>query len=284
MAEVEDKSTKPSLSVSAIKMLAKCGTQYEKRYIEGIKIPPGTAQIVGIATHQTVNADLKEKKDKGELLPSDVIADRAAQGVKGTWDQGVVFTPDEKKEGIKKIKGAAIDDAVSLSRLHHGEMAPKIEPLELERWFRIELMGYDFDLTGRMDIEEVDGSIRDTKTSKRSPTQKDVDADDQLTIYSLAKNVVEGAHHEDIAKAFAVANRIQPRKLYMDYLVKTKVQKVVTIETRREPKQMFRIFRLIEKAVEVHKTGVFMPNPNGWWCSKSWCGYWNQCPFFSGRE
>ncbi len=280
----EEKPLKPSLSDSALKMLAKCGAQYMFRYIEGIKIPPGIAQVVGIATHKSVNADLNQKKEAGILLPNDEVEDRAAQAVKGTWQDGVTLTEQEKKEGLKKIKGQAIDDAVVLSKLHHAEMAPKIEPLELEKFFRIEMRGYPMDLTGRFDIKEVSGNLRDTKTSKRSPVQKDVDADDQLTIYALAENVVEGAHHEDVAKAFAVSNRIKPRKLYMDYLVKTQKPKVVTVETRRQPEQMYRLFRMIEIAVKVHETGVFMPNPNGWWCSKTYCGYWSRCPYFSGRE
>ena len=25
------------------------------------------------------------------------------------------------------------------------------------------------------------------------------------------------------------------------------------------------------------KTGNAPPNPNGWWCSPKWCGYWDLC-------
>jgi len=32
------------------------------------------------------------------------------------------------------------------------------------------------------------------------------------------------------------------------------------------------------------KTGIFPPtNPDSWWCSEKWCGYWDDvCPF--GRK
>ncbi len=275
---------KPSLSDSALAMLYRCGRQFEFRYVENIKVPPGSALIVGISTHDSVANNLRMKKDTGFLLPLEQVKDTASDQVKGLWEQGVKLSKDEIKEGPKKAKAEAIDTAVGLSALHHGELAPKIKPKEVERFFRVELIGYPMDLTGRIDIEEEDDSLRDTKTSARSPSQADVDASDQVTIYSLGKTIVDGATPEQLAKAFSVTQRITERKLTMDYLVKTKVKKVVSLETKRTEAHLHRIFRLIEQAVVVIEKGAFMPNPNGWWCSKSWCGYWDRCPYFSGRE
>jgi hypothetical protein len=279
-----EESNKPTLSDSALAMLYRCGKQYEFRYVENIKVPPGSALIVGISTHDSVAHNMRSKKDTGALLPLEQIKDTASDQVKGLWQQGVKLNKDEVKEGPKKAKAEAIDTAVGLSALHYSELAPKIKPKEVERFFRVELIGYPMDLTGRIDLEEEDDSLRDTKTSARSPSQADVDASDQVTIYSLGKTIVDGATPEQLAKAFSVTQRIVERKLTMDYLVKTKVKKVVSLETKRTEAHLHRIFRLIEQAVVVIEKGAFMPNPNGWWCSKNWCGYWDRCPYFSGRE
>ena len=265
----ESKSKKPTISDSAERMLIRCGTQYEFRYIKGIRIPPGVAQVTGTATHKTVNLDLNYKKDKGELMKLDEIKDSASDSIKMLFQNGVKLNEEEKKEGDKKLKAQAQSDAINLSALHHGEIAPAIQPLHIERYFKLEMKNQPMDLAGRMDVEEVNGGLRDTKTSAKSPSQKEVDVDDQLTIYSLAKKIETGK---------------LPTHLSMDYLVKTKTPKVVIAETVRTQKDIDRIIYLFDHTMKFLKLGMFMPNPNGWWCSKSWCGYWDRCPFWSGRE
>ena len=120
------------------------------------------------------------------------------------------------------------------------------------------------DLVGRIDIEEAE-TIRDTKTSAKSPQEDEAHMSDQLTIYALGKKVETG---------------VMPKKLYMDYLIKTKVPKTLTLETERTDADFDRIFRLIERGIEVIDKGTFTPNPSGWWCSDRWCGFWaDTCPF-----
>ena len=259
---------KPSLSDSALNMLYKCGQQYYYRYIENRKIPPGVAQVVGRAVHGSVHLDLQRKIDRGELRSSDEVADAARDEINGVWQKGIRLMDEELKKGAKKVKGGAVDQAVSLAILHHDELAPIIEPVQVERFFRLELKGYPMDLVGRIDIEEKD-SIRDTKTASKSPQEDEAHISDQLTIYALGRKVTTG---------------VMPKRLYLDHLVKTKTPKVVTQETERTPAAFNRIFRLIERGIEVIESGRFVPNPNGWHCSKRYCGYWDRCPFFSGRK
>lgn len=260
----KEKSKKPSLSDSALNMLYRCGMQFYYRYREGRKIPPGIAQVVGRATDGSVSMDLQNKIDKGRLRRTDEVMDTARDGVNGAWQEGVRLVEDELKESAKKLKGEAVDQAVILSILHHDEIAPVIEPVQVQRFFRLELQGYPMDLTGRIDIEEAE-TIRDTKTSAKSPQEDEAHTSDQLTIYALGKKVTTG---------------VLPKRLYLDYLIKTKTAKTLTLETERTEADFKRIFRLIERGIEVIDKGVFMPNPSGWWCSNRWCGYWaDTCPF-----
>ena len=258
------KEKKPSLSDSALNMLYKCGQQYYYRYVEGKKIPPGIAAVIGRATHKSVYLDLQNKIDKGVLRDISDVEDAARDGINGEWQRGDRLVEEELKESAKKLKGAAVDQSVALSVLHHDELAPIIEPVQVERFFRLELQGYPMDLVGRIDIEEAE-TIRDTKTSAKSPQEDEAHMSDQLTIYALGKKVETG---------------VMPKKLYMDYLIKTKVPKTLTLETERTDADFDRIFRLIERGIEVIDKGTFTPNPSGWWCSDRWCGFWaDTCPF-----
>jgi len=259
---------KPNISDSRMRMHIKCGQQDMFRYELGIKVPPGISQVIGIGTHKVANLNLNNKKDKGALLSEDVVTDAARDQIKGLWQQGVTLVGDEKTVGAKKLKGLATDDSVRLSRLHHREVAPGIEPENVERLFKIELKDQPMDLTGRMDVEVKDG-IHDLKTSAKSPNKDDVRFDDQLTIYSLAKKVETGKI---------------PSNLQMDYLVRTQKEKYVPMPTERTQENLDRVVRLLDVTIKDIKAGHFMPNPNGWWCSKRWCGYWDRCPYFSGRE
>ena len=261
---VKEKSKKPSLSDSALNMLYRCGQQYYYAYREGRKIPPGIAQVVGRATHGSVHLDLQRKINTGRLLRADEVKDAARDGINGAWQQGVRLVEEELKESAKKLKGDAVDQAVALSVLHHDELAPAIKPVQVERFFRLELQGYPMDLVGRIDIEEKE-TIRDTKTASKSPQEDEAHISDQLTIYALGVKATTG---------------VLPKRLYLDYLIKTKIPKVVVQETIRADGDFNRIFRLIERGIEVIDKGAFMPNPSGWWCSNRFCGYWaDTCPF-----
>jgi len=265
---MEQKNEKPHISDSRMRMHIRCGMQDYYRYEMGIKVPPGIAQIVGIGTHKVANFNLNHKKDKGQLLAEDEVTDAARDEVKGLWQQGVTLVGDEKTVGLKKLKGQATDDSVRLSRLHHLEVAPDIEPVEVERLFKIELKDQPMDLTGRIDVEIEDG-LRDLKTSAKSPNAQDVRVDDQITIYSLAKKIETGKI---------------PTNLQMDYLVKTKTEKYVPMPTERTQGDLDRVVALLDVTIKDIKDGRFFPNPNGYHCSKRYCGYWSRCKFFSGRE
>ncbi len=259
---------KPNISDSRMKMHIKCGQQDMYRYEMGLKVPPGIAQVVGIGTHKVANLNLVNKKDRGGLLLEDEVTDAARDQIKGLWQEGVTLKADEKTVGAKKLKGQAVDDSVRLSRLHHREVAPGIKPIGVERFFRIDLGDQPMDLVGRIDVEEPDG-IDDLKTSAKSPNAEDVRRDDQLTIYALARKVETGKI---------------PKNLRLDALVKTKVEKYVPMPTERTQTDLDRVVRLLDITIKDIQAGHFFPNPNGWHCSKSWCGFWDRCPYFSGRD
>lgn len=139
--------------------------------------------------------------------------------------------------------------------------------------------GYDF--VGEQDIvekltrqgEQLATSliIRDTKTSKKSPTQDAADESHQLTAYALASQVID---HK------------LPDAVKLDYVVDLKREtKAMTLESHRDALDLDIYLNRIEATVVSIVTGNFTPAPNAaWWCDPRYCGYYSTCKYVRNRE
>lgn len=254
------------LSVSGLNMLTKCGEQFRFRYIEGIKSPPGWSLIVGSGTDESVNQDLLNKINTGQLLPDEAIADNARDAVTRRWDEGEVKLDDDLAEmGQSAAKAYAVDTAVICATVHHKQAAPGINPTHVQRYWRLEVKGTLLELSGIIDVQEGTRSIRDTKTSKKSPSAGEADNNLQLTTYALAVRQIDGA---------------APEKVCLDYCVHTKTPKLVQLESKRDDADYEHLFQRIWAAQQAIEKGAFMPAPlEAWYCSARFCGYWDRCRY-----
>jgi hypothetical protein len=270
---------KPQLHVSMLEMLSRCGIQFQRRYgarfgcwPEEEIIPPGVALAVGISVHKAVEADLSCKMNTGQLLLSEAVQDRARDAFGVIYEGGMLFAEDEAVN-IQSTVGAGIDQAVALSELHHQELAPRIEPLALEERFVIDMKGWPIDLSGQKDIREKD-AIRDTKTARARP-QEGAAKSLQMSMYCLSEQVERGA---------------LPSAVHLDYLVKTKTPKLVTVSAVPDPTWTDPLMRRIERFVEIIKAvkegkEAFTPaSPGDWICQEKYCGYAHTCEFFCGKK
>jgi hypothetical protein len=120
-------------------------------------------------------------------------------------------------------------------------------------------------------------TIRDTKTSGKSPTKslmdgsKDpgiADDSDQLTTYALASLVLD---------------QKLPDLMVLDYLVYTPKRhdtKYVPTKTTRDMTDINTFLNRFANAVHAYRTGIFVPAKADWWgCSETYCGYWSMCPY-----
>lgn len=264
---------KPQLHQSMLRTLSRCGEQFRRRYICGDKEAPGIALVIGKSTHKVVEKNLRNKiKTKGQLLSLEEIKDSAHDEFINSWNETpIILLPEERELGIKKVKGQSLDMTVKLCELHHANIAPDINPIEngIERKFVVICKGYNFDIAGTIDIQEEE-RIRDTKTSNRRLTQQDVDSSLQLTIYALAAKIFEGQI---------------PKETCFDILIKKSVPESLTLTSKRNEKDFIAFKNRFEKACEVIEKGMFYPTDySNYWCSKLYCGYYDTCPYVSGRK
>lgn len=258
---------KPHLSPSAIDMLSKCGIQYEFRYVKGMKIPPAVAMVAGSATDKAVEADLTSKMVIGELEPEEKVRAIARDEVVKRWnDEGVNLNADERAEGEKAVMGRTIDKSVALSTLYHRQVAPVVEPIAVQRRYRLPIDDFAFDIVGVIDLQEPT-TVRDLKTGGKSPSKDGAHNSEQLTMYGLAVKALDGA---------------APEKMALDTLVYTPKGKtsIVTLETTRTDADYLVQIQRVKQAGSVVVAGNFMPaRPTDWWCSEKWCGYHSICPY-----
>ncbi len=262
------------VSKTRLELFAKCQEAYRRRYINGERIPPGIAAVVGTAVDSSVNANLQSKIVTGELMPLEAAKDLARDSLVREWSFGVMFTPEEAAEGISKVKGASVDRSVALAGLHAEKVAPRVEPTHVQRGLAVEMEreGQPISLVTIIDIQEGAKRVRDTKTASKAPSATAAHTSLQLTVEAMAVTVHDGK---------------PPERLSLDFLVGTKSGKVSPHErqTVRGAEDFQSLLNRIDTFVKAHRTGVFSPtSPDNWWCSERWCGYASTCPYFRRPE
>ncbi len=255
---------KPTLSKSQLKTLRRCGMQYYYRNVEGVIERPGTALVIGTATHRAVELNLEQKMRTGELLEEEAVAEAAFEALGNTWDgEQPVLHDQEAVVGEAATKGWAADVTARLAIAHHRVLAPRIHPTHLERAFRLELKNYPVDFEGHMDVQEA-GCVRDLKTVNKSPREDDAHTSIDLTAYAFAIRALDGA----------------VPTVALDVIVKNQEPKVVTLESSRDAADFRLLLDEIGKASRIIEAGAFLPtSPDSWVCSEKYCGYFNRCPY-----
>lgn len=220
--------------------------------MHGWKLRPSGAQCQGRAWHSALEHNYIQKVRSRVDLPLDEVTDFYAGALE-----------EELSDADRRFDGELLDQGVKLVRVHHEEVAPKVKPALVEQEFRVSLgESFPYDLLGIIDLVERDRTIVDNKSYKRSPNQADLDKDIQFTAYSLGYRLEHGGFESG---------------LRMDAVVKNKKPKVVQLKTYRSNDECRWFLDLVENVVAAIQSGLFFPNPNGWHCSPTQCGYWSDC-------
>lgn len=284
---------KPLLHASQMNMFFRCGIQFQRTYGQkfGVwhkqeRIPPGFALAVGSATHQSIDKNMSYKLKNGILLPVDGVVQVAVEAATKILSGDLHLTADERKD-FEALKGKAIDMAAALSKLHHVQLAPKINPIEVEWEWVMNIKNYPIGMAGTIDLIELitsateyrptvdaDEGLRDTKTIARTPQPS--------AIYTIQNGIY--------VKAMEAVREKRPKRIGNDYLVKTRQPKAVSHEGEiKEPwldATMARVKRMIE-TIDAVKAGheAFSPaRPDDWVCSPRFCGFYETCKFKSCME
>jgi len=248
---------------STIGMGLRCGEQLRRRYVEGQIHPPGVAAIRGTSLHFANETNMKQKVKTREDLPVSDLQDAARDMyVEKVMNEGV-HLPKEELPSKNDILNKGLNETVELTALYREEVAPDIQPVEVERSFQIHIDGCEMPIGGRMDLER-SGKVDDLKTAGRKWSAGQIEKEIQPVMYSLAHEMITGNRPEFIYHIL-----VATKKPYRQ------IQRI-TVNDGHYQALRYKI-QIIEKML---KHGVFPPaNPASWWCSPKWCGYWYSCKY-----
>ena len=257
-----------TISPSKIRLLQLCGEAFRRKYIEGERTWYGTAAAIGIATHKSAENDLTCKIDMGARLPDEAIADYAADSFELIWDTEEIELTKEEKEDKFGVHDKSKDQVIRLAELHHKDLAPIINPREVERRLELEVEGFPLTLVGYADVIEDNDTIRDLKTRGKTPKATDAQDDIGLQFYSVIQD----------------ANGERPQELALDVLFKTKTPKLVTVTSPVQRDHDATLGR-IERAAHIIQSGAYMPaEPTHWKCSEKFCEFFDACRWGKRRQ
>ena len=286
----DDKPVKPQLHQSHLAMLYRCGEKFRRVVLDGEREPATTPLVIGTASHASIAINLNNKIEKGTLLTRDAVRDYSRdQFVKAWQETAIMLNDEERADGLQRTKDHAQDTTIELVMVHHYDLAPKIFPVSVERKWVLEAPGFPFDMSGTIDIDELQEidkekgiwlpkpivRIRDTKTRGRNLGQREVDASEQYTFYAMAKTLIDGKEPDWVVQD----NIIKPTPTRPAY--------VISYKSKRTQDDFTVARRRFAQACKVIEQGAFTPAcPSDWWCSKQFCGFAadGSCPYFNSKR
>jgi putative RecB family exonuclease len=251
------------LSASQINLYLQCGLKYKFQYVDQIPRPFKSSGLVfGGVVHSTIDWFHKQRKmgkqPTLELLYKILNADWFCQRL----DNEIRY-----KEGEEETK--LILTAKEMISLYFNSPLNGVEDAEFP--FRVPIINpangerLGVVLEGFIDLIEKGDVITEFKTSAKTMDPQSLEDILQLTTYSYAYQILFGK---------------EPKLLKVVNFVKTKIPKMVVLETGREQKDHERLFNLAKEVLKGIKGGVFFPRQS-FMCKD--CEYENLCKIWEGN-
>lgn len=251
-------------SASQINMYLGCPAQYEFRYLDGLKKPPTSSMAQGRAYHTGIATNYEQKIASHEDLPVADVQDAYATALDAEAVE-IDWFKDEKSKGIDTVKGDLKDTGVQMIEVYQADMAPKIQPAEVEAKVSIEFDNVPYTFVGYIDLLDDKKLLHDHKLTKKTPSK-----DAKTEQYIVApRDMIQGAIY--------LMARPEATGITFDYSVTLKTPKIVQVPadiTKKDTSFVLGLTALLDDAI--HK-GVFYPNRNHFMCSRRQCGYWSEC-------
>lgn len=246
-------------SASSIATFFRCGKQWEYAYVYAIKSPPNLRMMLGIAAHEAVETNFRQKQvTRLDLDPDDVAA-----AFSDAFDNLAYEVEDEDGE----TKGQAKDSGIALVGKYHEEVAPTIQPLYVEQEIQFKIN--DIPYTGYIDLVDDTGRVRDLKTTKRKPGARQ-DYTLAMTGYAVGYRQLTGEKETGVT---------------LDYMIRTKKPYYYPAATDGpiSDEGVATFASILQGVSESIQHGIFLPTGlNTGACS--WCGYQNICPAYKAAQ
>ena len=239
-------------------MYRRCPYQYFCRYIKGLKIPPGSAFVVGQAFDSAINLEYKTKIEKDKGQKSSVIQDCFAE-MFDKQKHNAIWQQDEKPEKIKDL-------GINCTKHFHQKVCPTVQPAKVQERSSLTFENVDYDFLVVVDLITKDGLIVDNKSAKRSWTDTRYLSELDPVCYSLLYELTQGKKEKGFRFDIGV------------YTKSPKIQQFERIVSKEEKEGFLKMISYVHDSIESDiKRGMMLPITDHFLCSKKWCGYWQIC-------
>jgi len=266
-------------------MFCRCPKQHWFRYIMGVKQRPAAAPMVGNKGHETIAAHYKREIEEPE-------SGMSVEEFKDDWETRFNKEKDTENMDWGDVTPGEYKDRFLGTETRPGIMpdirtrhVPLLIPHHVEHQFTLPIPGTEDQVTGYIDFHGTDVKsgklwIRDFKfkrknffLAKNGVTPKEVEFDDQLTLYDLAAREIwgkiDGVSMDVFIFGLKERNRLDP------YPMK---------RTQKDRKRIMLEFKEMSQRLDYYgddpvnfpfcRRESSYPFP----CSEQWCGYWKMCP------
>jgi CRISPR/Cas system-associated exonuclease Cas4 (RecB family) len=236
------------LSPSQVSNLMDCPYRWYSKHVLKMPEPPNATQILGRAVHAALAANFEQKCDSKVDLP--VLGVLAVY--REAWtvlSQEIEFRDDENPEELGKAGEALVAK-------YMDEAAPRIEPVAVE--LRVEGVIAGVNVTGYIDLLDVDGCVIEIKTAKARPSSLDAMHRFQIATYSCLTPLARG-----------------PGRI--DTLVKTKSPQLIQQPFSVSEQELRAVRTIYPAAQALMRGGVYLPNRRSMLCSRRHCAFWRHC-------
>lgn len=266
------KRKRDHISFSQIDQYCKCGIKYFLYYEEGIVIPSSTSLVLGTTYHKALEVNHTQKIESGTDLPLSDLQECSANGIEEAFKEDILLSEDEKHKGKIGARDLLIHRSDAALKAYREELALNIQPLEVEKYFKIPLEDDLPPLVVVIDLITQDMRVVDNKTSSKKPPENVADESIQLSAYALA---------------FKNQYGMVPTGLELQHTVvtaKTLSATTVTTKTTRTDEQLDHFKLRLQMVVDGIRKRVAIPPSQGDWQCKS-CGYreLNYCPLYKRK-
>ncbi len=252
------------LSYSSVSSYLTCGRNWKFRYIDRIPIPTAARLVFGGALHDTIEAHCRLR-----------VEGRKSQSLAGIWETEWARRLEQESDNIDWGEDTAEDlYATGLRVLQTPEVVETIEAtsplvspyghLYVEEWVSMKVAGVPVPVVGRIDIITDDGVPGDFKSTSWPWSAEQAMAQLQPLFYLASLRQQGFPHNEEMR--------------FRHYVFTTTEEPTAqVIETQRDPGELPFLFEVIQEVWEGICAGVFVPNPDAWKCSPTYCEYWARC-------
>ncbi len=243
------------MSVSQVLTTIDCSARYFFRYFRGLPDITDAKRALGKAVHAAIAANFRHKLETGQ----DLEREKALEIYAEEWKKeaaGATFAEDDDQAALER------EGAVLLQK-YLTEAAPSITPVAVEQYVEGVVGGVR--VRGYVDLMDSNGCIYEFKTAKAKPSGIKSNHRFQGATYTRIMSGASG-------------------KVAIHTLVRTKTPQLVKQEyTVNDADVRFTetMFPLVQESC---RGGVYVPNRNSMFCSRSDCAYWSECEKEFGGE